>query len=316
MSTNTFRTHMYGKSADERRALLDKIEAARVDARDNWDDPAWHKEMAREMTEVLYEGFQHESLLDLMAEVETVGEGDRITIKEVRGLRVHWISRGGSIDQSTIDAEEAELVEDFVGFHVSENEDKMRANFPENQAAMVDLAIQQMDAEINLRLLRLYQAAIPDATHDSYVTSAGVDLDTLNSAIRGVSDETLLEYPVIVGRASMIDQVFDEVQSLGLLAPETNEDLIRLGVIGRYKGCRLIRLRNFKDRNKNSFFPQNELYILGRDAAKFGFWGGLTAKEWIEEGGYYWHYMGRRSAGGAVHRPERARRYVDSSLTA
>lgn len=313
--TTTFRTHMHGRSAAANRELYARIAAANDEARANFDDAGWRAERAAEMTEVIYEGFAHENLLDLMATVETVAEGDRITIKEVRGLRVFWISGGGTIDQSVLDSEEMELREDRVGYHVSEHEDKIRANFTENQANIVDLAIQQMDAEINLRLLRLWQAAIP-LGNPSYSQGNGLSLATLNAMLLGVEDETLEDIPVIIGRAAMVNQIMDAIQGSGFFTPETNEEILRLGVLGKYRGANVIKLRNFKDPSGVSFFPRNELYVAGRDAAKFGFWGGLNSKEWMELGGFYWHNMGWRKAGGAVTHSLRARRYVDTSLTA
>lgn len=310
--TTTVRTHLYGRKAEERKALLDRIAAADAEARERWDDPTWRAAKAAEITRTIYEGFNHENLLDLMAEVERVGEGDRITVREVRGLEVFWVSRGGTIDQSTIDSEVWEMREDFIGYHVSEMEDKIRAGFTENAAGMVDLAIQQMDAEVNLRLLRLYQTGIPSG-NPYYVGTAGLTLTVLNDAIRAVQDETMDETPAIIGRSSMTNQILDAVQALNLFAPETNEELLRLGVMGTYRGCRIIKLRNYKDSRKVSFFPRNELYVAGRDAATFGFWGGLVTKEWTEQGGWYWHNLGRRTCGAILHHPERVRRIVDTN---
>ena len=112
----------------------------------------------------------------------------------------------------------------------------------------------------------------------------------------------------------MINQMFKDLLAANNFTPETNEQLLRSGVIGIYKGARVIRLRNFKNDAGTPYFPNNELYVVGRDASKFGFWGGLTTKEWVEQGGWYWHLLGRRLAGGAVYRRDRIRRIVDTSL--
>lgn len=315
MSTK-FKSRMLGLSAQERRELQERKRIANQVARDNWDDEAWHKLEAAEMTETVNFGFQHENLLELLVETEFVDEGDRIIIEETRGLQVYWVSRGGTIDQSRLTSESWELTEDLVGFHVDESEDKMRANFVDQQAKVIDLAITQMDAEINGRVLSLWQEAIPDNSSDSYVSGAGVSLTALDAAIREVGDETMDENPVIVGRRTMVDQIGDELEASSLFLPETNEQLIQLGVLGRYRGCQIIKLKNFKNQWNQSFFPANEMYVAGRDAGKFGFWGDLRAWEWVEDGGGNWHYKGRRSCGGAIHKPERVRRIVDTSQAA
>jgi hypothetical protein len=41
----------------------------------------------------------------------------------------------------------------------------------------------------------------------------------------------------------------------------------------------------------------------------------MMSKEWTEQDNWYWHYIARRDFGGVVHRPDRARRIVDTSIT-
>jgi hypothetical protein len=124
----------------------------------------------------------------------------------------------------------------------------------------------------------------------------------------------------IVGRSTMTEQIIDEllgasVNGAGFL-PETNEQLVKRGVLGTYRSAKIITLKNYDDDNRVPFFPANELWVVGRDASKFAFWGGLLSKEYVEADNWYWHYLARRDFGGVVHRPERLRRIVDTSITA
>lgn len=309
----------YGRSDDERKALREKIALVNRDAAENWDNPTWRREMAQEMTETIYEGFDHENLLGLMAEVENAPFDGRVFVKEVRGLRAFWVARGGYIEASTMRAQVMEIPRDTIGFHVTEFEDKLRTNFAETQSTLVDLGIRRLDAEVNNRVLSTFQAAIPD-TSPYYIDDSGVSLAALNTALREVRDESKVFDLAIVGRSTMTDQIMDELlgasyNGSGFL-PETNEQLVQRGVLGTYRGAKIITLRNFQDDEDVSFFPANEMYVIARDASKFAFWGGLMSKEYVEDDNWYWHYLARRDFGGVVHRPERARRIVDTSLTA
>jgi hypothetical protein len=87
-----------------------------------------------------------------------------------------------------------------------------------------------------------------------------------------------------------------------------------MGVIGVYRGARIISLKNYRDDSDVPFFPGNELFVIGRDASKFAFWGGMLSKEFTENDAWYWHYLARRDFGGVVHRPSRMRRIVDNSI--
>lgn len=304
-----------GRTLEERKQLRDKIDKLNAEAAANWDNPVWRKAMAQQVTETILEGFEHENLLQLLTTVENAPFDGRVLVKETRGLRAFWTARGGYIEASTIRTDAMEIPRDMVGFHVYEHEDKLRTNFAETQATLVDLGIQRMDAEVNLRVLRTFQAAIPAAS-PYYISGAGVSLAALNTAIREVADETREpEGLTIVGRRTMIDQIIDELVAGNYAAflPQTNEELLRRGVLGTYRGARLVSLRNYKDDEDVPFFPANELYVVGRDASKFAFWGGLLSKEWSDHE-WYWHYVARRDFGGVAHRVNRLRRIVDTSL--
>ncbi len=305
-------------SSAERKSLRDDIDKVNADARENWEDPRWRRAMAQEMSETIREGFEHESLLSLMTEVENAPFDGRVTVKEVRGLKAHWVARGGYIESSTLVSQVMELPRDTIGFHVSEMEDKLLTNFAETQSTLIELGVQRLDAQVNARVLGVFQAAI-DSGHDSYVTAAGLALSDVNAALRRVRDESKTNEVVIIGRSTMTEQIMDlllgsEAGGSGFI-PETNEELTRRGMIGTYRGARILTLVNHRDDAGVSFFPANELYVIGRDASKFAFWGGMMVKEYSEQDAWYWHYIARRDFGGVVHRPERASRIIDSNIT-
>lgn len=307
-------TDSFGRSAEERAIAKQRCEALSQEARDNWDDPNWRRLMAQAMTEAVFYGFETENILDIMSTVERVPFDGRIFVKETRGMRAFWTAKGGYIEASNLRTDIMELIRDMIGFHVYEFSDKLRENFAETQATLVDLGTRRLDAEVNLRALRTFQAAIPMGSA-SYVQGGGLSLTALDQAINEVWDETLESEVTIVGRRTMVGQIVDQLTAGGYaqFLPQTNEDLLRRGVIGVYKGAQIVTLKNYRDDEDISFFPANEMFVVGRDASKFGFWGGPLSKEW-EDNNWYWHYITRQDFGGGVFRPERLRRIVDTNL--
>lgn len=308
----------HSRDDEGRKSAREAIEAVNREAAERWDDPQWHKDMAQELTETILEGFQFENMLGLLAEVENAPFNGRVFIREVRGLKAFWVARGGYIEVSTLRSNVMEIPRDTIGFHVMEFEDKLTTNFAENQATLVRLGIERLQADVNKRVLASFQSAIPSGS-DYFLTSAGLDLNQLNLAIREIRDTSRTQEVAIIGRSTMTEQIGDELlggtnNGAGFI-PETNEELVRRGVIGNYRGARIITLTNFLDEDDEPFFPANELYVLARDASKFAWWGTMLAKEFVEDDNWYWHYIARRDFGGVVHRPDRIRRIEDSSIT-
>lgn len=313
----------YGKASDpEAEELRKKIQALNEEAAQNFDNPTWRRERAQEMTESIYEGFQHENLLALMAEVENLPFTGRSFVKETRGLKAYWLARGGYIEASTLHSEVMEIPRDIIGFQVQEFEEKLETNFAETAATLVELAIARMDAMVNQRLLALLQAAVPFG-HSSYVhgnlTTNGI-LSAVNTALAEVRDTSKTRQVTIIGRPSMTEKIMDDLlgsdyNGSGFL-PRSNEEFVRNGILGVYRGANIISLTNFEDENDQPFFPANELYVMSSDASKFAFWGGMKTKEYTEDDNWYWHFLGKKEFGGVVHRPERIRRIVDDETDA
>ena len=306
----------FQRSAEERAELRARCDELSASAKENWDDPHWRRLMAQAITEAIFVGFEYENILDLMSVVERTDDTGRILLKETRGMRAFWTAKGGYIEASTLQSDVTELVRDMIGFHVFEFEDKLRNNFAETQATLIDLGGRRLDAEVNLRALRTFQAAIPSSSA-YYISGAGLSLTALDGAINAVFDETLDDTVTIIGRRSMTGQIVDQLTSGGYtnFLPTSNEDFLRRGVIGTYKGATIATLKNYRDDEDISFFPANELYVVGRDASKFGFWGGPRSREWTDNN-WYWHYAARQDFGGGVFYPQRLRRIVDTSLAA
>jgi hypothetical protein len=307
----------FARSAEEKDELRQIALDLASEARSNWNDPMWQMLMGQAITDAVTVGFEHENLLDILTTVERVGEDGRIFVKETKGLEAFWTARGGYIEISRLVSDVTELIRDTIGYHVYEFADKLRNNFGETAQTLITLGTQRLDAEVNLRVLRTFQAAIPSSGTNSqyYVSGAGLQLPALDSAINQVFDNTLQSLVTVVGRRTMTGQIVDKLTAGGYAGflPETNEDLLRRGVLGQYKGATIVTLKNYRDDLDKSFFPANELYVVGRDASKFGFWGGMLSKEW-EDHNWYWHHLARQDFGGGVFRPDRLRRIVDSSL--
>jgi hypothetical protein len=311
----------FGRPSREAVEEYERLKAAlNQEARDNWEDEKYHREVAAVMASRLDYGFQFENLFGSYFQVQSVGEFDSVELTERRGLKVFYTSRGGYIEESQLKTERWTLPRDTIGFHVSEHDDKLRAGFAETIEALVGLAEQRMDAEINRRMFNLLQAAVPMAS-PYYVASTGLTSTELNDAIRDVGDSIKPSgagrAPItVIGRAAMVDAVSDIIGTgAGNFTEAAAEELRAQGMVGTYRGANVVRVFNYTDENGDSYIPANELWVFGGNVGQFAFYGGTQTKSWEENTVDYRHYRGRRDIGGLIHHPEQSRRIVDSSVT-
>ena len=311
MSATKKMVDSFGRTFEENKERTALMEQANEEARKNWDDPQWRRDFAAELTESILLGFDYETLIDQWIDTERTDFNGRIFVRETRGLKAFYMARGGYIEASELTTEMSEVPRDMIGVHVYEFEDKFTANFAESAQALRDLAIRRMDAEVNRRVRTVLAEAVPSGS-SSYVSAAGLSKPGLDAAISAVRDASTRGEVVIVGRPQMTDQItnFDGFGN------ETREEIRQKGVLGTYRGARILTLKNYKDEDDQPFLPANELWVLAKDAGKFAFYGGLLSKEFSENDNWYWHYLARRDSGVMVHHPERVRRIVDTSISA
>lgn len=311
----------FGRATREQYEEYNRLKAALNDeAKSNWEEEKWHREVAAVIASRLDYGFEFTNLFGSYFRVTNVGEFDTVELTERRGLKVFYTSRGGYIEESQLKTERWTLPRDTIGFHVSEHDDKLRANFAESIEALVSLAEQRLDAEINRRMFNLLQAAIPNVS-PYYVASSGLTTGEVNTAITNVMDAVKpsgqgLAPVTIIGRAAMVDKLSDLLGAGSVFADAAAEELRRQGMLGTYRGANVIRVFNYTDENGDSYIPANELWVFGGNVGQFAFYGGTRTKSWEENTVDYRHYRGRRDIGGLIHHPEQARRIVDSSVSA
>lgn len=298
----------FGRTQEEIKARHELMEQANLEAREKWNDPAYRRDFAADLTESILLGFEFETLIDQWIDTERTDFNGRIFVKEGRGLKAFFMARGGYIEASELTSEISELPRDMIGVHVYEFEDKFLTNFAESAQTLRNLSIERMDAEVNRRVLTVLDEAIPSAS-PYYVTAAGLSKPAVDAAIRSVKDATKTGVVSLVGRSTMTDQIMD----FDGFGNETREEIRQKGMLGVYRGASVVTLKNYKDEDDLPFIPANELWVIAKDVGKFGFFGGLQSKEFSELDNWYWHYLARRDSGVLVHHPERARRIVDSS---
>lgn len=308
---------LFGRPKADDIAAYERAKAElNQEAQANWDNPQWHREQAAILSERWDYGFKFDHLFPTYFEVRNVGPFDTIDIKERRGLQVFWTARGGYVEESQLRTERYTMERDTIGFHVSEFEEKLQANYAETIEELAELGFQRMDAEVNRRMFNLLQAAVPPASPYYEDLGAGLDKATLDTAIRDVADSVKpvngsMPPITIAGRARMIDEISDVVtDASALFDPEGTAEVRRMGRLGVYRGANVVRLQNYTDENDMPYIPDNELWVFGGTVGIFGKFGGTKTKSWVENTSDYYHLRSTAAVGALIHHPDQCRRLV------
>jgi hypothetical protein len=310
------------QSKEEQAALKAAKDKLNAEVAANWHDEKYRQDKALELTDQIYWGFDNESLIEEMTTVYRLGAYDRAYLEEARGMRAFWTARGGDIEASSMYRQRAEVRQDQIAFRVGEFSDKLEANFAETAATLIELGQRRLESEIQRRVLSLFRAATPSAgTYSNYAQGAGVTLSAINTALRTVKDapnpQGNVNDVVIIGRSLIVDRIMDELLGTSGAGSnfllQSNEEFVKQGMLGNYRGANIVRLNNHQDETGASFFPANELYVVTKNAAHFYWFGGPKTKQW-EDNNWYWNYQARQSVGCAVPYPARIYRYVDTSI--
>lgn len=302
------------------QALRSELEALNAEAAQLVRDPQWLTEQAQQIGDQIWESFQSDNLISRFSDVRSFARDGDGTIETIKGLSAFHVARGGYIEESTIQSEITHIQKDQIGIHFVEHLDRLEVNFVPTAQRLIELSARRIDAEINRRVLSVFQAAV-DVGSDNYIYTPGITLAQLDDAIASVEDAASYGLgtpaPVIIARPQMIRKLVAQLTNNGTYTaflPETNEELFRRGLIGSYRGTPIIRLDNHKDEYGRSYFPADELWVISRDAAITGFFGTPRTHNYQEQGTEYWHFIDRIDYGVTVLFPDHAFRIVDGSI--
>ena len=308
-ANGSFQRREFASVAEEQKREA-AIQAKTEEAQKNWTDPAWHRQEAEAIAESLDWGFKNDNVFSQFIQTSFVGKNEQVIVKERRGLKVFYTHRAGEIDESTMSDETFELTKDTLGWHVSEFEDDVEANYGRTIAELVPLARLRQDTEVNRRIFQMVQEAVPEGSEFYEDATAGLTAQILNRLIAEVGDApqpsnvSIARPLTIVGRANAINQIFD----LPGYTPDAQEELRKTGRLGVYRGANIVQLKNWTDEDNAPYVPEDELFIFGGYAGRFAFYGGEKVKTWTENKTDFRHYKSRRDLGGAIFHPEALRR--------
>ena len=271
-------------------------------AAENFHSPLWKQEMADILAEDLTLGMDMTNPFADVATIHNVGETERVVFKETRGLKVYSVARGGYIKETQISEAYYEMVREMIGWHVTEHDDKLKANWSKSFAALLNLGKQEMTNEVYRRLHALIRATLVSGNPNWIdATGTGLTQAVLASAIDAVADAPARPGQrgsndiTVLGRRSALAPILTFTNWNG---SDAAQDEVRLtGRLGTWYGASIRQLPNIVDADGVSAFPTDSIYVISKNGIDIANYGGVKVRMWDNAQVDRQHIKARREFG-------------------
>lgn len=262
------------------------------------------EELAFDLLNLAWSDAMTEDLVPQIMEVKTVGLGETDYVEDdLRGMRAYWQGKGGQIRSDIIRYERAQMPKEEMVTAIDWHIDKMRLNFWGTFDKLVAQAQEKLRQLPTVRLVELVQAAITaGTTFGSFaaatLTSAQIDSVVDEVAAKSRGQVTIMGTRIAVRQLSAVGLEFGD---------NIAERIFQTGILGQYKGYPVVQIENFEDFVGNFVLPDDELWIVGRNAGRLTFYGEQAKVQQLSLPSFYRRWETARDAGMLLYGADKGR---------
>jgi hypothetical protein len=229
-----------------------------------------------------------------LIEVKTVGLGEPDYVEEdLRGMRAYWQGKGGQIRSDILRYERSQMPREEIVTAIDMHQDEFNLDFWGSFGKLSTQAQEKMRTLPAERLIELVQAAITAGTTFGSFAASTLSDDQVDSVL----DEVALRSGgkvSIVGTAVAVRKL----SRVGLdFGPNIQERLFNTGQIATYKGFPIVQVDNFENFEGQFVLPNDELWIVGRNAGRLTYYGGSAKVQQLRLPSFYFRWETARDAG-------------------
>lgn len=239
-----------------------------------------------------------EDIVSTLVEVKTVGMGDTDFMEEdVRGMRAYFQGKGGQIRSDIIRAERQQMPREELVTAIDIHIDDIALNFWGSLGQLQSQAAEKVRVAPAQKLVELIQAAVQSGA--TYGTFAAATLsDTQVDPILAQVADRSGGMATIFGTLSAIRKA----TSIGLdFGFAIQQKIFQDGTISQYKGYPIVQLSNWEDFEGRFVLPNDELYIIGKNAGRLTWYGPSAKSQVLQLPSFYRRFESARDVGMAIY---------------
>jgi hypothetical protein len=230
-----------------------------------------------------------------LIEVKTVGLGDPDYVEEnLRGMRAYWQGKGGQIRSDILRYERSQMPREEIVAAIDMHQDELQLNFWGSFDKLSTQARDKMALLPSQRLVELIQLASLDP-NVPFGTFAAATLTDTN--VDSILDPVALKAG---GQVSIVGTsvAIRKLANVGLdFGPNLQERIFQTGQIATYKGYPIVQVENFENFEGNFVLPNDELWIIGRNAGRLTYYGAQAKVQQLKLPSFWFRWETARDAG-------------------
>lgn len=252
------------------------------------------EELAFDLLNIAWADAMSEDIVPRLIEVKTVGLGEPDYIEEdLRGMRAYWQGKGGQILSDILRYERNQMPREEMVSALDYHQDEIVTNFWGTFDKLTAQSREKLRQLPVIRLIELVQASITGGvTYGSFAASTLTD-DQVDSVLEEVALRSAGQVSIVGTRVAL-----RHLASVGLeFGDAVAERIFNTGQIGQYKGYPVVQIENFEDFAGNFVIPNDELWIVGRNAGRLTFYGNAAKVQQLKLPSFFGRWETARDAG-------------------
>lgn len=256
------------------------------------------EELAFDLFNQAFADVQPGDLTRTLIDVKTVPLGATDYIEEdLRGMRAYFQGKGGQILSDVIRYERSQMPREELVTAIDMHWDEIELDFWGMLSKLKAQAQEKFRSAPAHRLVELVQAAVTGGATYGTFPAATIDGDQVDAILDEVSlaskgGVTILGTDIAIRKISNIGLDYGD---------NVKEQILRTGVIGTYKGYPIAKLENWEDFNGSYVLPNDELWIIGRNAGRVTWYGSNAKVQQLNLPSFYIRWEQARDIGMSLY---------------
>lgn len=252
------------------------------------------QELAFDLLNLAWADTMAEDIVPRIIEVKTVGLGDPDYVDDdLRGMRAYWQGKGGQILSDVVRYERRQMPREEMVAAIDLHQDEIALNFWGTLDKLQGQSREKMRQLPTTRLIELIRAAITSGvTYGSFAASSLTPAQ-VRSVVQSVAAKS--------GGGVTILGTGIATRVLGQLGLEYGDDarnnVLQTGVLGVFEGYPVVSVENFEDFAGNWVIPNNELWVIGRNAGRLTYYGNTAKVQQLQLPSFMRRWETARDAG-------------------